>query len=237
MEKMLQAMMKRFPLFIVMGFMIVMVSLVIGAVNSANVADYYAVDKATRDVSVEWAQVRAGVESTVVWLPYFKFLGVAMILGGITMALGVISLRLQKLGKEVMSSVPKSARFPIPRRPMSVMLMRMFMMLGMLIIIVGFIVSLSVAGTAADVFSHPVTEIDAASGGSSLLAGLARVHSAEAWLEAFKFVGVAFLFLGIVNGLHTIVFALRYQQTAIPQVADKLPAVGTLTPAPAVGDD
>jgi hypothetical protein len=57
-----------------------------------------------------------------------------------------------------------------------------------------------------------------------MLAGLARVHAAEAWLGAFKFVGVGLLFLGIVNGLHTIVFALRYQQTAIPQVVENLPA-------------
>lgn len=66
MENMLQKMMKRFPMFIVMGFMIVMIALIIGAVNSANAAQYYAIDKATRDASTEWAQVRAGVESTVV---------------------------------------------------------------------------------------------------------------------------------------------------------------------------
>jgi hypothetical protein len=215
MERMLQAMMKRFPWFIAMGFMMVMLSFIIGAVNGANAADYYAIDKATRDASVEWAQVRAGVESTVVWLPYFKFLGLAMILGGITMALGVIALKLQNLGKEVMASVPRKARVRIPGRPMSVHLMRMFMMMGMLIIIVGFIVSLGVAGTASDVYSSPVTVIDAVPAGSALLDGLARVHSAEAWLEAFKFVGIAFLFLGIVNGLHTILFALRYQQKAI----------------------
>ena len=44
-------------------------------------------------------------------------------------------------------------------------------------------------------------------------------------------------FLGIVNGLHTIVFALRYQQTAIPQVAQKLPAPDFAATAPALGDD
>jgi hypothetical protein len=232
MENMLQSMMKRFPFFIGMGFMIVIIALIIGAVNSANAAAYYAVDKATRDASVELAQVRAGIESTVVWLPYFKFLGLAMILGGITMALGVISLRLQNLGKRVMASVPDNARVPIPPKPKTVYLMRMFMMLGMLVIIVGFIVSLVVAGTASSVFSNPVTTIDAATTGSPLLAGLASVHAAEAWLEAFKFVGVAFLFLGIVNGLGAIIFALRYQHTAIPQVAARLPAP-TDTTAPA----
>lgn len=223
MEKMLQNMMKRFPMFITMGFMIVMIAVVIGAVNANNAAGYYAVDKATRDASVEWAQVRAGIESTIVWLPYFKFLGVAMILAGITMALGVIAMRLEKLGKEVMASVPESARVPIPPRPATVMLMRMFMMLGMLIIIVGFIVSLGVAGTASQVFVNPITTIDAAAIGSPLLQNLASVHANESWLEAFKFVGVAFFFLGIVNGLATIIFALKYQQTAIPQVIEKLP--------------
>lgn len=223
MEKMMQSMMKRFPLFIVMGFMIVVIAFIIGAVNAANAADYYAVPKATRDASVELAQVRAGIESTIVWLPYFKFLGVAMILAGITMALGVISLRLQELGKQVMSSVPESARVPIPPRPATAMLMRLFMMVGMLIIIIGFIVSLNVAGTASAVFSNPITQIDAAPTGSALLTNLARVHAAESWLEAFKFVGVAFFFLGIVNGLATIIFALRYQQLAIPEVVEKLP--------------
>ncbi len=233
MEKMLQSMMARFRVFIAMGFMIVVIALIIGAVNAANAAAYYAVDKATRETAAQWAQVRAGVESTVIWLPHFKFLGVAMILGGITMALGVISLRLQSLGKKVMASVPENARLPIPPKPTTVYLMRVFMMLGMLIIIVGFIVSLSVAGTASSVFSNPITAIDAAGAGSPVLAGLARVHAAEAWLEAFKFVGVAFFFLGIVNGLASIIFALRYQWDAIPQVARKLQLREAAEPAPA----
>ena len=58
MEKMLQSMMKRFPLFIAMGFMMVMIAVIIAAVNSANAASYYAVDKAARDASVQLAQVR-----------------------------------------------------------------------------------------------------------------------------------------------------------------------------------
>lgn len=222
MEKILQSMMKRFPLFIGMGVMIVMIAVVIGAVNAVNASNYYAVDKAARDASVALAQVRAGIESTTVWLPYFKFLGVAMILGGIVMALGVINMRLQKLGKAVMSSVPEEVRVLMPSKPGSIFLMRMFMMLGMLVIIVGFFISLSVASTASSVFSNPITAIDAAPAGSELLAGLSSVHSAEAWLEAFKFAGVAFLFMGIVNGLASVVFALRFQWNAIPNVAKNL---------------
>jgi hypothetical protein len=231
MEKMMQNMMKRFPLLIGMGFMIVIIALIIGAVNAGNAAGYYAVDKATRDASVALAQTRASIESLIVWVPYFKFLGLGLILSGITMALGVISTKLLALGREVMGNVPQGARVPLPAKPRTAMAMRMFMMLGMLVLIVGFIVSLTVAGTASVVFSNPVVVIDAAEQGSALLSGLQRVHAAEAWLEAFKFVGIAFLFLGIVNGLSTIIFALKYQSTAIPQVVDKLPA-----PAPAAAD-
>lgn len=232
MEKMIQGMMKRYALFIAMGAMMVMLAVIIGAVNAANAAAYYGVDKVTREASLEWAQVRAGIESTLVWLPYFKFLGVAMIMGGITMAVGLIGLKLQNLGKQVMANVPESARVPVPKKPVSAHLMRFFMMMGMMIIIIGFIVALVTAGTASAVYSNPVTEIDAAQAGSQILAGLAQVQAAESWLEAFKFVGVAFLFLGIVNGLSAIIYALRYQRTAIPQVVENLPADDELVDLP-----
>ena len=234
MEKALQKMMKGFPLFIAMGVMIVVLAVIIGAVNLANANAYYAVDKVTRETTVAWANVRAGVESTVIWLPYFKFLGLAMILAGITMALGVIATKLQNLGQEIMASVPESARVAIPKRPGIVMWLRLFMMLGMMIIIVGFIVALITAGTAASVYNTPVVDIDAAATGSALLQDLASVHSAEAWLEAFKFVGVAFFFLGIVNGLSTIVWALQVQKQAIPEVIVNLPEDAVI--APATGD-
>ena len=69
MENMIQKMMKRFPLFIAMGLMIVVISVIIGAVNAANSADYYAIEKVTRETAQEWADLKAGIESTVIWLP------------------------------------------------------------------------------------------------------------------------------------------------------------------------
>lgn len=234
MEKMLQKMMKRFPMFIGMGFMIVMIALIIGAVTGGNAATLFALDKTGRDTTASAAQIHASVASTVVWLPYFKFVGVAMILAGITMALGVIATRLENLGKEVMASVPQGARQAVPARPKSVMAMRMFMMLGMLTIIVGFVISLNVAATAGAVFSNTIVTIDGAATGSALLNNFAGIHATEAWLEAFKFVGIAFFFMGIVFGLKTINFALQYQKQAIPQVVDSLPR--SFVPVPAVGD-
>ncbi len=229
MEKMVQSMMKRFPMIIGIGFMLVVLSVIIGAVNASNAAEYYAFEKASRETNLELAETLAGIESTGIWLPYFKFLGLSMILAGITMALGVIATRLQKLGMEVMSIVPPGARMNIPPRPRSAMWMRIWMILGMMVILIGFVVSLSIAGTAFTVYSNPVVAIDSASSGSALLNGLSAVHSAEGWLEGFKFVGVAFLFMGIVNGLATILVALKFQKQALPQVVDKLPAVPSAT--------
>jgi hypothetical protein len=230
----MQRMMKAYPLFIAMGVMIVVAAVIVGAINAGNANAYYAVDKVTRETDLVWANVRAGVESTVIWLPYFKFLGLAMILAGITMALGVIATKLLQLGKEVNASVPERARVHIPAKPRSAMLMRMFLMLGMMVIISGFIVALFTAGTAASLYGNPVVEIDAAATGSARLQDLASVHRAESWLEAFKFIGVAALFLGIISGLSTIIFALQYQKKAIPEVVHKLPAAAV--PALASGD-
>ena len=234
MEKMMQKMMQKYPLFIAMGFMIVLLSLVIGAHNSANAANYYAFDKATRDANLQLAQVRAAIESTTIWLPYFKFLGLGMILAGITMALGVISTKLRDMGQGLNSGVPEAAHQPLPQKPRSAMAMRIFMILGMMILFAGFFIALITAANARAVFSSPITALDAAAAGSALLADLAGVHATEAWLEAFKFVGIALLFLGIVNGLSSILFALSYQKKAIPALVDSLPA--GLIPAPASGD-
>jgi hypothetical protein len=53
MEKMIQGMMKRYGLFIAMGAMMVMLAVIIGAVNAANAAACYGVDKVTREASLE----------------------------------------------------------------------------------------------------------------------------------------------------------------------------------------
>jgi hypothetical protein len=224
MEKMMQALMRQFRLIIALGFMMIVLSLIIGAINAGNATAYYAVDKATRETSAQWVPVRAAVESTVIWLPYFKFLGLGMILAGITMALGLIATRLRVLGTEVMGSLPQTARQPVPGKPRSATYMRLLMMSGLMVIIIGLVVAIGTAATAGAVFSNPIPVIDATPTGSALLQDLARIHANEAWLEAFKFVGVALLFLSIVSGLSTVLFSLRSQQTTLPVAVDHLPS-------------
>ena len=200
---------RMYPLLIAMGFMIVLIAVIVGYFNSQTAAAYFAQPKELRETTL-MAQ-RASIESTGLWLPYFKFLGVGLILGGIVMALRVIIDNLKAAGAEVLSNLPAEKRPQMPAPPWFAPLMPMVMMLGEAILIVALIVSLGMAGTATQVFAHPVPEIDTAGAGSALLAQVQTIQSVSAWLVPFKFLGVATEFLAIVMGLAAIIFILGTQ--------------------------
>ena len=74
-----------FPIIILMGFMIVLAAFVVGYLNSQTAASYFAETKTVRESTL--LAERASIESVGFWLPYAKFLGLGLILGGIVMAL------------------------------------------------------------------------------------------------------------------------------------------------------
>jgi len=85
MQKIISKMAPKFPILIWMGFMIVALAVVIGFFNSQTAAAYFSESKAIRETTL--LAERAAIESTNLWLPYLKFLGLGMVLGGIVMAL------------------------------------------------------------------------------------------------------------------------------------------------------
>ena len=79
--------------FLAMGFMIVVAAFVVGLANSGIAADYFTASKEAREAGVRGSGLatdRAFIESTKVWLPAFKFLGLGMILSGVTFLLATI---------------------------------------------------------------------------------------------------------------------------------------------------
>lgn len=209
MQAMLGKMARMYPLLILMGYMIVVIALVVGYLNSQTAAAYFAADKVTRETTLT-AQ-RAAIESTGLWLPYFKFLGVGLLLGGIVMALRVIIDRLRAVGVEVLSNLPPEKRPSMPNPPWFALLSPMLMMLGEAIFVVALVVALRLAGVAQQVFANPVPDIDAAAAGTALLARLQSIQATSAWLVPFKFFGVATEFLAIAIGLATIITILAVQ--------------------------
>ena len=133
---------------------------------------------------------RAAIESVGLWLPYFKFLGLGLILGGIVMALRVILDNLKAVGEGVLANVPREKRPVPPKPPWYGLLMPLVMMLGVLILIAALGISLQLAATARVVFANPLPVIDAGGTGSALLTQLQTIYSVSAWLVPLKFVGI-----------------------------------------------
>jgi hypothetical protein len=212
MQRMISKIAPTFPYVIWMGFIIVILSVITGFINSQTAAAYFAESKVIRETTL--LAERAAIESTTLWLPYFKFLGLGMVLGGIVMAVKVILDNLMQAGQKVIANLPEDRRPAMPEPPWYGRLMPLVMMIGMLIFIVALIISLQLAGLARALFLNPIPDIDAASSGTVLLAQLQSIQATSAWLVPLKFVGIATEFLAIVMGLGTIVYVLN-NQTAL----------------------
>jgi hypothetical protein len=218
-----------YPLLIAMGFMIVVISLIVGYFNSQTAAAYFAASKSVRETSL--LAERAVIESTGLWLPYFKFLGLGLILGGIVMALRVIIDHLKGAGVEVLSNLPESQRPLPPGAPWYGRLMPMVMMLGEVIFIAALVVSLQNAAVARGVFSNPIPAIDAAGAGSALLGQLQAIETTNAWLVPLKFFGVATEFLAITMGLGTIILILTQQTKLLDGAIETSKSIEQKSPA------
>jgi hypothetical protein len=218
MQQFIGKMARMYPLLIAMGFMIVAIAFGIGYVNSQTAAEYFSQPKVLRETTL--LAERASIESVGLWLPYFKFLGIGLILGGIVMALRIIIDGLKGSGEEVLANLPEKIRPTLPSPPWYGPMMPMVMMLGLLVFVVALIVGLDIAGDARALFANPLPTIDAAGAGTALLATLEGIKATSAWLVPFKFFGVATEFLAIAMGLGTIIFILVQQTDMIANGID-----------------
>ena len=99
-----------------MGFMIVAASFIVGAVNSATVADFLGADKATREGAAAGTSLvdkRVTIEGIKSLLPGFKFLSMGLLLAGITYLVSTILGTLRHLGTE--SRPPWAGTLSFPR--------------------------------------------------------------------------------------------------------------------------
>lgn len=205
---------RMFSMLIIVGFLIVVIAFVIGYNNSQIAADYFSVTKEVRETTL--LAERAQIESTALWLPYFKFLGIGLILGGIVMALRVIIDHLKAAGMTVMANLPEAKRPQQPKPPWYGLMMPMVILLGELIFIAALVIALGNAETARNLFgNNAIPAIDAAGLGSALLTQLQGIHASDAWLIPFKFFAISTEFLAITMGLATIINILGKQTEMI----------------------
>lgn len=203
--------------FLVMGFMIVVVSFIIGIVNSGIASSYFEFSKLAREAATtgqNLATQKAWLESVKIWLPAFKFLGVGMLLGGVTFLLATILGALRTGGGRVQEALGVEVRIIKP--PMMAKIFPMLMMMGMMILMVALVVAIFTATLSYSYWNHSIAaQLNPAIEGSGLLANLATINSVKLWLEPFKFLGMASLFTGIGLALATIVRVLRWQSSRL----------------------
>ena len=199
--------------FIGMGFMVVVAALIIGVIVSVTAADYFSFSKLAREAATtgsDLATEKAFIESTKAWLPAFKFLGVGMIVGGVTFLLATILGALRVGGGKVQQALRETVRMPKP--PITAKLFPVFMMMGIMILMASLIIGIVLAVISAGYWNHSIaTELNSAVQGSQLLSTLSTITSIQMWLAPLKFVGMASLFVGVGMALATIVGALRWQ--------------------------
>lgn len=199
--------------FIAMGFVVVLVSFIVGLVNSSITSEYFEPSKVVREAAETGSALatqKAFVESTKAWLPAFKFLGMGMILGGVTFLLATILGALRTGGGRVQEALGVPVR--IIKTPMTATVFPMFMMMGMMVLIGSLVVGIVEASIAYGYWNHSIaTELNPAAEGSALLGDLQTIATISAWLAPLKFVGIAMLLTGIGLALATIVRVLRWQ--------------------------
>ena len=208
--------------WMVMGLMIVGIAFIIALFVQGKEAFWWSFPKIERDAAAAGGDIvgaKAFIEATKAWLPGFKFLGLGMMLGGITFLLATILGNLRAGGAAVQRSLGVDVQFPKP--PMTAKVFPMIMMMGMMILLVTLAISIYLGVQANDLWSHSIATIDGAPAGSSILAQLGRIAASNAWLAPFKFVGMAFLFAGIALALVTIVSVLRWQSRRLMELVEK----------------
>jgi hypothetical protein len=176
-------------------------------------ADYFSFSKLTREAATtgsDLAKEKTFIESTKAWLPAFKFLGVGMILAGVTFLLATILGALRTGGGRVQQALGESVRMPKP--PITAQMFPMFMMMGLMVLIAALVIGIILAVISSGYWNHSIaSELNPAVEGSQLLGTLSTISSIKMWLAPLKFVGMALLLSGIGLALATIVGVLRWQ--------------------------
>jgi hypothetical protein len=203
---------------LLMGLMIVFASLGLSVVKASFASDYFGVEKAIREgANANLIDKRQFIESVNVWLPGFQLLGIGLILSAITFSLANILGVFRTGGVQVQQAFGAEPQTLTP--PITAKLFPMFMMMGLMILIVNLIIAGIIGAIASDVYGNSVAEINAAQPGSSLLGDLGTVNTFKAWLEPFKFVGLATILVGISLAVHTILQVIRFQGQRIRELA------------------
>jgi len=195
-----------------MGFMAVIGGLVAGIIGGVNFGDFFSPSGVTDDLG----RAEVAVQLTGAFL----FLGMALILSGITMTLVNIIRHLRDSGRDVQVALGAA---PLQRsKPWTGLLTPWVMMMGLMAPMAAFVVGIVTAVTVGDIDSAALADPGSAS--SADLADLGFVRAASAWLPGLRLTGLAVILLSVVLALVTIQRSIRFQGRRIAELAEGAPS-------------
>jgi hypothetical protein len=219
---MVEAMMPMYPYIAVMGWMVVVISFLVSLVSlSPAVSDFYSDTKSVREgTGSKFVDANQQIHVLETWVPEFKFLGLGLGLLAITMALGVIALRLRAMGEVVTSHIPENVRPSMPEPPQRVRIFQISAMMGIMILMITFIIGLVLAFTVvSDYWGEPIQTLNGYTG--SDLDDLGTVASFKHWLGPLRMIGMALLLTAITIALSVITGVLKFQSKLLSEFTAK----------------
>jgi hypothetical protein len=194
-----------------MGLMAVVGGLVAGIVGGVNFGEFFSPSGVTDDLG----RAEVAVQLTGAFL----FLGMGLILSGITMTLVNVIRHLRDSGRDVQQAIGAT---PLQRsKPWTGLLTPWVMMMGLMAPMVAFVIGIITAVTIGDVDSAALA--DPASASSADLADIGFVRAASAWLPGLRITGLAVILLSVVLALVTIQQSIRFQGRRITELAEATP--------------
>lgn len=97
----------------------------------------------------------------------------------------------------------------IPAPPIQTRIYPILIAAGFLIVLAAFVIGITLASTASDVFESSKAVRDAAAAGSPLLADQSDLASFPLWVQPFKFLGIALLITGVFTVFWGLLRSLR----------------------------
>ncbi len=190
-----------------MGLMAVLAGLGTGIAAGVNFGDAFSPSAELADLG----RAEALVQVTGAVL----FLGMGLILGGITMTLVNVVRSLRDAGRDVQQSLGAQ---PVQlAKPLSAKLTPHVMLMGVMVEVAAFVVGIVAATTIGGV--SPASLADPATAGIGDIADIGFVRAASAWLPGLRLVGLALILASVVLALITIQRSIRFQGRRITELA------------------
>ena len=190
-----------------MGFMAVLAGLATGIAGGVNFGDAFSPNAGLADLG------RA--EALVQVTGAFLFLGMGLILGGITMTLVNVVRSLRDAGRDVQESLGAQ---PVQlAKPWSGKLTPHVMLMGVMVEVAAFVIGIVAATTIGGV--SPAALADPATAGAGDIADIGFVRAASAWLPGLRLVGLTLILVSVVLTLTTIQKSIRFQGHRIAELA------------------